>query len=191
MRKRKIAGLAINLFIFAGAAQANLESQDVSASLFITGKLSDPHQACRVSLSQESLSFSVNASQLVSQGDNATEPQVVSLFINGADRDGACEELVSEGHIAIKFTGEADNAEGTTLANQYPSSENAASGVGIGFFAEDSTPVVINNGLLKVSKVTLSHLGKVNFGVQPVKLANQNVKTGEVSGAVTIQIERL
>ncbi|MDQ9204955.1 hypothetical protein QBS70_09510 [Cronobacter sakazakii] len=59
------------------------------------------------------------------------------------------------------------------------------------FFAEDDTPLAINNDLLKVSKITLSHLGKVSFGVQPVKLANQNVTAGGVSGAVTVQIERL
>ncbi|ELY2670741.1 fimbrial protein [Cronobacter sakazakii] len=191
MKSNKIIGLMITGLLFAGAAQASVSSEDAPASLFVTGKLSSVNQGCRVSLSQESVSFTVDTSQLVSQGDNATAPQAISVFINGADKDGACADAVSNGHIAVKFMGQADNAEGTTLANQYASSGNAASGVGIGFFAEDDTPLAINNDLLKVSKITLSHLGKVSFGVQPVKLANQNVTAGGVSGAVTVQIERL
>ncbi|WP_256742201.1 hypothetical protein [Cronobacter sakazakii] len=79
MKLNKITGLMITGLLFAGAAQASVSSEDMPASLSVTGKLSSVNQGCRVTLSQESVSFTVDTSQLVSQGDNATAPQAPFL----------------------------------------------------------------------------------------------------------------
>ncbi|EPN9528787.1 fimbrial protein [Cronobacter malonaticus] len=190
MKIKEVAAFALFGLLTVSAAQA--DSNDVSAVLPITGVVSSANEGCRVTLSKENILFAVKVSEMISQGENATEPQLVNVLINGAHKDGACAQAVLDGHIAVKFIGVADNADGTTLANQFSSQENAANGVGIGFFTSDNTPLAINKDTLKVSKVTyVSDEGIATFGVQPVKLTNQKVTTGGVSGAVTVEVERL
>jgi len=117
-------------------------------------------------------------------------------YISGKNNKGesnlACSEAVKAGQIALKFTGAADDADGTTLANAYTES-NGAKGVGLGIFGPgDYAPIAINKGTLNVAATLPDDLrGAVQFNVEMVKLTDQQVTPGAVYGALTVQIERL
>lgn len=188
-----LAGLLCSGLITAGAAQATATPVDTPAVLSISGKVSSPDKGCRVGLSKQSLFFNMNIADVITQGDDATQPQIVTVNIQDNVPDGTfCTQAVKDGKIAIKFVGQADTGDGTAVANQYPEADSAATGIGFGLFKDDNSPIAINSDSLKVTEIgTASNMGKVNFGVQPVKLNNQTVAAGMISGSVTVEIERL
>ncbi|EPS2707361.1 fimbrial protein [Cronobacter turicensis] len=188
-----LTGLLFTGLITAGTAQATTVPQDVPAVLAISGVVSSSDRGCRVALSKENLFFTMNAGEVIYQGDNATQPQIVTVTIQDNEANSSyCTKAVEAGQIAVRFVGQADNADGTSLANQYDKAEYAAKGVGIGFFKEDNSPVAINSGSLKVSDVgSATNMGSVKFGVQPVRLNNQQITAGMVTASATVEIERL
>ncbi|ELY4157607.1 fimbrial protein [Cronobacter turicensis] len=190
---KTLTGLLFTGLITAGTAQANTVPQDVPAALAISGVVSSSDRGCRVALSKENLFFTMNAGEVIYQGDNATQPQIVTVTIQDNEVNGNyCTKAVEAGQIAVRFVGQADNADGTSLANQYDKPEYAAKGVGIGFFKEDNSPVAINSGSLKVSDVgSVTNMGSVKFGVQPVRLNNQQITAGMITASATVEIERL
>lgn len=116
-------------------------------------------------------------------------------YINGRNQYGEgnveCYEAVKEGHIALKFTGTADNADGTTLANMYTES-NGAQGVGIDIFGPTKQPVAINTGLIEnLGLISDEQKGAVQFNVEMVRLTYQQVSACVVASSLTVQIERL
>ncbi|EOC0417626.1 fimbrial protein [Cronobacter malonaticus] len=193
MNIKKLTGLVVTGLLTAGTAQANTIPQDVPAALSISGVVSSSDRGCRVALSKENLFFNMNAGEVIYQGDNATQPQIVTVTIQDNEVNGNyCTKAVEAGQVAVRFIGQPDNADGTSLANQYAREEYAAKGVGIGFFKEDNSPIAINSGSLKVTDIgSATNMGSVTFGVQPVRLNNQQITAGMVSGSVTVEIERL
>ncbi|ALB56756.1 hypothetical protein BN136_2594 [Cronobacter universalis NCTC 9529] len=193
MKSHNLISFIIPGLLFAGAVQAETASQDIPTALSITGKISSASESCRVTLSQESLYFTMNADEVIYQGNDATQPQIVTITIKDGDvNHSTCSQAVLDGHIAVKFVGEADNADGTALANEYALQNDAATGVGIGFFKEDHSPVAVNKDVLKVNTVgPVTNEGTLKFGVQPVRLTNQTITGGRISASATVEIERL
>lgn len=193
MKNKKMAGVFIVGLISAGVAQADTTPQDIPATLSITGAVSSPDKGCRVALSKDNLYFNMNAGEIISQGHKATQAETVTVTIQENDVSGNfCAKAVEAGQIAVKFVGTADDADGTALANQYATAEDAATGVGIGVFDEQNSPIAINSDSLAVTNLsTVSNMGSVNFGVQPVRLTNRDITAGMIAGSVTVEIERL
>lgn len=113
MNKTLMALTLISVFM-AGAAQAD----DHSATVSINGSITGDNTGCSVLTSKDSLTLSGQLADLPTQGGNAIAPASLTYSI------------VSEGEscidkIALVLHGEADNADGTTLANTDTSPESA------------------------------------------------------------------
>ncbi|EOV9673182.1 fimbrial protein [Cronobacter turicensis] len=192
--KIRLLNTALAALLLAGMAQA-IASTDSSAGLTLSGAITPLVTGCEISLSKQLVYLEGNVSRLPHQGTNAINPSSITAYITGKDMEGAgsleCSEAVKAGQIALKFTGTADNVEGTVLANSYTES-NAAKGVGIGVFGPGNyPPVAINSGLLQYLTPLPDLRGAIQFNVELVKLTGKEVTPGNVAGALTIQIERL
>ncbi|EKY3118320.1 fimbrial protein [Cronobacter turicensis] len=185
------AGLAA-LFM-AGTMQAIAGTLDDGATLSMNGVITPETAGCSVSLDKSMVILQESISRLPQQGDKALGPAHIMAYITGKNGQGSveCSDAVNAGQIALKFTGVPDAADGTVLANSNTDS-NAAKGVGIGIFGPgDYSPVAINSDTLN-GLSTLSDLrGAIQFNVEMVKLTDQQVTSGSVSGSLTVQIERL
>ncbi|WP_171997694.1 fimbrial protein [Cronobacter sp. JZ38] len=174
--KKVLSGLISATLLMASAAQAT----DIAANIAISGTLRPAEFSCSVALSESSVSILENSDTLIKQGDNATSPVIVRASVYGG---AECDKLVEEGKIAYKFTGAADDADGTVLTNSL-NDETAAKGVGIGIFNEQNELVPVNTG-------RISAQGGGTFGLQMVQLKNQEAVAGNINSTVTVQIERL
>lgn len=176
MKKKSIflllTGLSLSLTGFAHA-------KDTAAVLSING-LVTPGYSCLVTMNQSSVSLVETPDKLIKQGNNATNPLIIHLSLSEGEQ---CESLVAEGKLAYRVLGNADNAEGTTLANQLNDS-TAASGLGIGLFDANNNPISVNTGLIPAAKDTV-------LGLQLVQLSNQEAIPGNINAQASIQIERL
>lgn len=186
---KKISRIAAVAALFATAsAWAVNTSQDTSAVLTITGSVTQQNSACAVSLTKSSITLSSDVSNIVTQGEDATfiEPVAVSITDESGNWSQPCQQAIDQNQLAIRFTGTADNSEGSVLANM-ASTDGAASGVGVGIFSQAKQPISVNTGVMKLMD---SNNGGI-FGLQLVKLKNQTVTTGKVSSVVTVEIVRL
>lgn len=179
--KKSILGLAVSALFVMGAAQAETNPNDVSATLVVSGSVTASQSVCTVNLGQAAIALNADVSELVAQGVTTTPVNKVDMTITGDDQ---CKALVSEGKMAYKFLGSADNAMGTSLANTRTGGD-AASGIGIALYNTDGEILSINKDTLPASE-TPTHLG---LGL--VKLDGQEATAGSVQSALTIQIERL
>ncbi|EOC1347792.1 type 1 fimbrial protein [Cronobacter turicensis] len=185
----KVLNLALSALLTASLAPAIAETQDVSATLNISGTVnSDVEDHCTVTLNQSVINLTSSSKDLINQGADATSPERLVLTVQGPDDKWTqCDKDVYNGKIAIKFTGTHDNADGTAFANT-ATGENAAAGVGIGLFNYDNTPIDSR----EIYKIRDNTNESVNYlGLQLVKLTGQAVKTGAVAGNITFEIERL
>lgn len=176
--------MAIASILFSGITCA---ANDIPATLSISGTVSEGQFSCGVLLDESSVSLIQDSDTLIKQGDNATTPTLVKITINGGDANGGgnlCNDLITEGKIAYKFTGTADNADGTSLANTL-SDQTAAQGVGIGIFDDQNKPIAANTGLVLAKEEVTT------IGLQMVQLHNQTPVAGNINSTVTVQIERL
>ncbi|EMN3919237.1 fimbrial protein [Citrobacter farmeri] len=178
---KTILGLAVSALFVMGAAQAETNPNDVSATLTVSGTVTASQSVCTVSLEKSSIALSADVSNLVAQGVTNTAVDTVDLSITGDDQ---CADLVSQGKMAYKFLGTADAAAGTSLANT-AAGEGAANGIGIALYDTLGQVLSINKDTMAASS-TASHLG---LGL--VKLDGVEATAGSVQGALTIQIERL
>ncbi|ELY6247405.1 type 1 fimbrial protein [Cronobacter universalis] len=180
--------------LMASTAQAMADTQDQPAHLSISGVIAPSVAGCSVSLDKSVVYMQENINRLPMQGNNAVNPTAVMAYISGINPAGQgsveCNDAVKDGHIALKFTGTADSADGTTLANMYNES-NGAKGVGIGIFGPTKEPVAINTGLLENLALLPDLRGAIQFNVEMVKLTDRPVSAGVVASALTVQIERL
>lgn len=174
--KKLLSGLISATLLLASAAQA----KDMAANIAISGTLRPAEFSCSVGLSESSVSVLENSDTLIKQGDNATSPVIIHVTVFGG---AECDKLVEEGKIAYKFTGAADDADGTVLANSL-TDETAAKGVGIGIFNGQNELVPVNTGRLGAQ-------GGSAFGLQMVQLTNQEAVAGNINSTVTVEIERL
>jgi len=176
MTQRLLTGLTLAMLVSAGPVMAT----DHSAVVDINGTLTSEGFTCTVMPSESSVSLLELPETLIKQGDNATAPVAVHVSVLGGDK---CSALVDDGKIAFRFSGNADNADGTALANSL-TDETAAKGVAIGIFDGDNKPVEVNTGRLPAKTDTV-------FGLQMVQLKGQEAVGGNINTAVTIEIERL
>lgn len=172
MNKTLMALTLISVFM-AGAAQAD----DHSATVSINGSITGDNTGCSVLTSKDSLTLSGQLADLPTQGGNAIAPASLTYSI------------VSEGEscidkIALVLHGEADNADGTTLANTDTSPESAK-GIGIGVFDSNFSPITINNN--KINPMTDIH----TIYLQAVRLNGQVPVEGTLHSSLTIDIVRL
>ncbi|ELQ6222509.1 fimbrial protein [Cronobacter turicensis] len=196
--KMRLLNTALAAFLMAGTAQAmaDTNTQDSPATLSLSGVITPDVAGCVVSFDKTLVYLQENVNRLPLQGNKALNPTHVMAYISGKNNKGesnlACSEAVKAGQIALKFTGAADDADGTTLANAYTES-NGAKGVGLGIFGPgDYAPIAINKDTLNVAATLPDDLrGAVQFNVEMVKLTDQQVTPGAVYGALTVQIERL
>ena len=171
MKKTLLAFALASLFM-TGAVQA----VDHSATVDINGTLTRNTTECNIITSASSLTLQSHIENLPNQGSNATNSASgIMLAIN----DSSCN-----GKVVLQLHGQADYADGTTLANT-DSSDTAAKGVGIGIFNNDLAPLEINK-----SNITLSTNSSAIF-LQMVKLNNQTPVEGTVHGSLTIDVVRL
>lgn len=183
MMKKSILGLVLSTIFVAGAVQADTNPNDVSATLSVTGTvMEDVVDACTVTTDKASVALIGDADKMIEQGKDASVATPVRLNITGAN----CLDKVIAGKIAYKFVGTADNAGGTVLANSDNSAE-AAKGVGVGVFnASTGKPLKINS-----SDHLEATTGGDVIGLTMVRLTGQSVEAGNVTSALTIEIERL
>ncbi|HDI3021341.1 TPA: fimbrial protein [Cronobacter turicensis] len=182
--KKSCSCLAIAISFLCLSAHAADTSKDVSATLNINGTITqNAESSCSVFPSQDTLQITEKMSEVIDQGANNYAlygPTMTINVIGGA----TCSSLMDEGKMVYRFTGTADNAAGTVLANTN-SSATAAKGLGIGIYKMDFTPLKVN-----VDTLTASAKGnRINFTM--VKLAGQEAIAGNLETNVTIQIERL
>lgn len=182
-RKVVLSGL-LSLFI-TGSVNAAVNPTDQSATLNISGSVADSEVAgCSVGVigGNTILLESMDDTDLLNQDENGTHMTIVPLHIYGVKNLSDCYDVIQNGRLALRLTGQGDNATGTVLQNS-----GTATGVGIGIYNYDTTkPVLINNGNLEVKKD-----GTANLGLQSVKLSGQSATAGSMKGTLTVEIERL
>ncbi|WP_436894168.1 fimbrial protein [Siccibacter turicensis] len=188
--KNIVTGFALAAGFFSSAVLAEPTSQDVPATLNISGTATRS-PGCSVVLSKQSITLTSAASDLIKQGEDATAAETVSISIVDASGEGihACDDEMYQGHLGVTFNGQADSVQGNVFANT-DATTTGASGVGIGVFNNFNQPISVNGGIIELNKSGVDGSAAL-FGVQMVKLQNQTVKAGNVTGAMTVQITRL
>ncbi|EKS1844136.1 fimbrial protein [Cronobacter muytjensii] len=181
--KNKLVGFALISFIALNTAHA----KDSSAVLSVSGSVTSSTSACQVTLNKSSINLTSDISNLIKQGNKSTSITLLSMSVQGVDNNSICAQKLWQGKVAVRFIGTHDNADGTTFANT-TTGEDAASGVGIGFFETNNTPIDINQPYLLGDR---SNVAVKYLGLQLVKLNGQTATQGKVTGDVTFQIERL
>ncbi|WP_105622869.1 fimbrial protein [Cronobacter sakazakii] len=185
--KKNYLKITFSALLLASTAHAIAETQDQSSILAVTGKVSNASAACQVTLSNNVITLNSTSGSLIEQGQNATDPALITFSVKGSADFTQCSEEVYNGKVAVKFTGSFDNADGNVFSNT-DTSGNAASGVGIGLFKGDKTPIDVRETYTIADKTNDS----TNIiGIQLVKLKGQTVTSGSVTGNITFQIERL
>ncbi|MBN6044523.1 fimbrial protein [Citrobacter sp. ku-bf4] len=181
--KKSLLGLAVSAMFVMGAAQA----QDVSATLSVTGTVTNNDTGCAINLTQSSVKVNGDITSMAVQGADALPTSLVQLSVTGASASAndVCDSLADEGKLAYRFLGTVDTADGNVLANTN-TGEGAATGVGIALYNLGGKVVPVNSGTLPVEKGTTTALG---LGL--VKLTGQTPVQGSVQGSLTIQLDRL
>lgn len=170
--KKTLLSFALASMFMAGAVQA----ADHSATVDINGTLTGNKTECNIITSTSSLTLQGRIENLPNQGDSANNnASGIMLAMNNS----TCSDKV-----ALQLHGQADDADGTTLANT-DSSDAAAKGVGIGIFDKDLAPLDINNNQISAPASSSS------IFLQMVKLNNQTPVEGTVHGSLTIDVVRL
>lgn len=191
--KTRLMKTMLAALLMAGTAQAMAETQDEPLALSMTGVITPESTGCSVSLDKSIVYLQESISRLPEQGSKALGPSHIMAYITAKNGQESteCSDAVAAGQIALKFTGTADEAAGTVLANSSTDS-NAAKGVGIGIFSPgDYAPIAINSDTLNGLSTISDHKNAIQFNVEMVKLTNQQATSGSVSGSLTVQIERL
>lgn len=178
--KKSILAAAVSALFMVGAAHAEVNPNDTSATLSVTGSVTQEY-SCAVNLSQSTITLNSDINDLVTQGTSTANGSTVVISLTGSDE---CVNLANNGKIAYKMSGKADNADGNVLANT--STENAATGVGIGLYDYQGNVVPVNGEPLLARKSDSTPLS-----LSLVKLNGQEAVAGSVQGSLTIEVERL
>lgn len=184
----KKSALYIGMAMLMSTAFAHASDPTESATVTITGNVSgsNPGASCGVYPSLNSININQMGNDIVEQGSEPDVMGLVTLRVANPDDLSGCNAEIAAGHIALKLHGQADDAQGTSLANtekRFP-----ASGVAIGLFNYDTKEIIaINDTVLDIDKDSDS----AKLGLELVKLAGQNMTDGNVKGSLTIDIIRL
>ncbi|EOC1300510.1 fimbrial protein [Cronobacter dublinensis] len=179
--KKAILAAAVSTLFMMGAVHADTNANDVSASLSVTGSVTNDY-ACAVTLSNSTVALDSDITTLGVQGvNNPPNMKNVEITLSG---DSQCSDLIAQQKVAYKFVGTVDSADGNVLANTVES-DAGAKGVGVGLYDKDGKTIAVNHGTL------LANLESTQLGLSLVKLNGQDVSAGGVQSSVTIEIERL
>ncbi|ABP58772.1 MULTISPECIES: fimbrial protein [Enterobacteriaceae] len=180
---KSFLGLAISTLFMVGAAHADVNPNDVSATLSVSGSVTHEF-SCSVKLGSSVVTLQGDIDKLPTPSQTARNGiQTVEISLAG---DEECTTMAGQGKIAYSFLGAADNATGTTLANTNVGTDGAK-GVGIALYSATGAPLVINQDtMIAAAAPAVNHLG-----LDLVKLDGQEATAGAVQGALTIQINRL
>lgn len=181
--KNKYVGIALASFMAMSTAHA----EDVASVLAVTGTVTATSDACQIVLNKSSVNLTADTNNIIKQGEKATSISPIQMQVWAVNDNNSCASKLWKGKIAVRFVGTHDNADGTTFINT-ESGEDAASGVGIGFFETNNTPIDINQPYSMGEK---SNSATKFIGLQLVELNGQKATKGKVTGEVTFQIERL
>lgn len=176
MMKKQFPILLISTLFVLGAAQAS----DTPATLAISGTATNGSTGCSVNMSPTTISLeSIPQNVMPRQGGNSIPKSPISLSISGSSE---CYALALANHLAYRFVGIPDDAEGTVLANTDTTSQ-AATGVGIGLYDMHGKFLSIKDTVL------VNNLDSISM--QVVSLKGQRATEGSVTGTLTIQLDRL
>lgn len=183
MRKSFLCAALSAFFITGFAHAASTDDVMSSTSITVDGAISGGEGSCAVAMSKNTISLIADKKTMIPQSQMRanTMGDVFSVSMTG---DDICNKRIAQGKIAVRFTGPADDVEGTVFANT-ATGENAAKGVGIGLFYQRQGRVVINQGAIPVTMKPLM------MGMQVVSLTGQDVVEGKVQAAVTVEVVRL
>lgn len=163
-------------------AAANASTNDVSDVLDVTGTVRDVNAGCVVELDRSYMRLDSQAiDDLPMQG---LYKDTVSGTINVIRLSGSNCKNNSGGSIAIRFTGDADDAAGTSFANT-SSGSAAAQGIGIAVYGYGKNTIIPNTS--EVPTFNEQYL----FYVGMVKLKNMTPTPGLVASTITVKVDRL
>lgn len=184
--KKLLTTLHVSALLIIGSLQVSASAEDSTATLNINGTVGKGiASACTMKLDKATVKLTGNTSTMINQNEPIKEGEDVVLTLNGG---AECYQLAEQGKLIYKIMGNADNADGTVLANN-DTSANAATGIGIGIYNIHSYN---HNQQLRINKDSVKVNPLVNaIGLTMVKLNGKEVRGGNVQGTLTIQIERL
>ena len=170
--------------VLALLISAQCQAADQAAQLSISGNVRDGNQSCSVTLDRSSIELFGDMDSLINQSETIKVGANVRLNVASdySEQSQKCRQLAAEGKLAYRFIGQADNADGTSLANMAVS-PGAAKGIGVGLY-NNSTLIRVNTDTLQANDYgnTLS--------LTMVKLNGQAHAPGKVESALTLQFER-
>lgn len=182
--KKALIALNATALLMSSLFQAGAMAEDISSSLSVSGNVyQGPTGSCAVVLDKTTVNLTSSAATMVNQNQPMNgEGEPVKITLTGRDD---CYHALTDHKLAFKLTGTADSADGTVLANSNTSSD-AAQGIGIGLYdMHKNTPLRINQ-----DTIAAEAMGTM-IALNLVKLNGQEVTSGTVQGALTVQVERL
>lgn len=183
MRKSLLYAAMSALFIMSYAQAESTNDLMSSTDITIDGAISGGDGACTVAMSKNTISLLADKTTIIPQSQQKANSFNGTFFVSMSG-DSICNERMQQGKMAVRFTGPADEVEGTVFANT-ATGENAAKGVGVGLFYSSRGRVTINQGAIPVTTKPLE------LGMQVVSLTGQDVVEGNVQAAITVEVVRL
>ncbi|EOI3468523.1 fimbrial protein [Cronobacter turicensis] len=183
MRKSVLFAMISTLFMMSAAQAEPTDNVMSSANITLDGAITAGDGACTVAMNKNSISLLADKTTMVPQSQLKSNTFDGTLLVS-LSGDEVCNQRIEEGKIAVRFTGPADEVEGSVFANT-ATGENAAKGVGVGLFLSSRGRVTINQGAIPVRTKPLA------LSAQVIGLTGQEVVEGNVQTSITIEIVRL
>lgn len=179
MKKLTLA-LALSSLCITAVSYADVS--DISSVLNVTGNVHNINGGCTITLDRDYMHLNnQDIKDLPMQGHYK---DAVSGTVNTLRMSGDNCKSNSGGSIAIRFTGNADSADGTSFANA-SSGTAAAQGIGVEVYGYGENIITPN-----ISDVLI--LGDAYpFYVGMVKLSNTTPTPGLVESTITVEVSRL
>ncbi|EPN9528784.1 fimbrial protein [Cronobacter malonaticus] len=183
MRKSVLCAIIPAFFMMSAAHAEPADNVMSSSDITVDGAITSGSGSCTVVMSKGAVSLLADKSSIVPQSKMKTDyfNGTLSVTLSG---DDICNQRIQEGKIAVRFTGPADDVEGSVFANT-ATGENAARGVGVGLFLSNRGRVTINQGAIPVGTKPLA------LSPQVVGLTGQEVVEGNVQAVITVEVVRL
>lgn len=182
--KKSILGVTLSALFAVCAAHAEPADTVMSSTdITVDGAISAGDGSCSIAMSKNAVNLIADKTHMIPQDQYKANyfGDTLSVSMSG---DDICNQRIQEGKIAVRFTGPADDVEGTVFANT-ATGENAAKGVGVGVFYQTGGRMTINQGAIPVTMKPLV------VGMQVVNLNGEDVVEGSVQAAITVEVVRL
>lgn len=183
MRKSVVCAL-VSTLCFMSAVHAETTDNVMSTSdIIVDGAITSGDGACTVLMDKDVVNLLADKTTIVPQSKRKAD-HFDGTFSVSMTGDEICIRRIQEGKIAVRFTGPADEVEGSVFANT-ATGESAAKGVGVGLFLSSLGRIAINQGAIPVTPKPLS------LSAQVVGLTGQEVVEGNVQASITVEVVRL